>query len=376
MLIPSPRGRRCPADPDRMFGLAAGEQKQGLFWRTIRAAHGVRRKRMHPDMIALEPATLPARRARDNPWFSLRHSLIQIHVIGFIAFRPIPGMPRGGAAAYRLKNGKWLCARVASPRCPILRPGDLSVAGNTLIGQFPSPRSGPDAWQRSSPASVSFWTCWYLRPAQVTLPTSRCKLTVFRDCRPCRGHKATAGIAPRQSPSSRRWGPSVIQGKTRSATFFLQQIIDGKVLMDQREAAGECMRGLLGRESLYSAMADAVELPEIAVNGFEAVVGFASDNVGFLPMGITLPTNDAFVSEAGPHVVQGGAAGEQVSGLAFMLGEDLSDAAVVGAEELGQVTVGKQSALFVGLLTESECLVQEALGIGRVRCGDRCRRGC
>ena len=36
-------------------------------------------------------------------------------------------------------------------------PGDLSVAGNTLIGQFPSPRSGPDAWQRSSPASVSSW---------------------------------------------------------------------------------------------------------------------------------------------------------------------------------------------------------------------------
>ena len=79
-----------------MSGRAAGEQKQGLFWRTIRAAHVVRRKRMHQGMIALEPATLPARRARGNPWFSLRHSLIQIHVIGFIAFRPIPGMPRGG----------------------------------------------------------------------------------------------------------------------------------------------------------------------------------------------------------------------------------------------------------------------------------------
>ena len=96
-----------PRRSGHMSGRAAGEQKQGLFWRTIRAAHVVRRKRMHPGVIALEPATLPARRARDNPWFSLRHSLIQIHVIGFIAFRPIPGMPRGGVL----------------PPTPVLAPG-------------------------------------------------------------------------------------------------------------------------------------------------------------------------------------------------------------------------------------------------------------
>ena len=96
-----------PRRSGHMSGRAAGEQKQGLFWRTIRAAHVVRRKRMHQGMIALEPATLPARRARGNPWFSLRHSLIQIHVIGFIAFRPIPGMPRGGVL----------------PPTPVLAPG-------------------------------------------------------------------------------------------------------------------------------------------------------------------------------------------------------------------------------------------------------------
>ncbi len=90
------QGISSPPRSGHKSGRAAGEQKQGLFWRTIRAAHVVRRRRMHPGMIALEPATLLARRARDNPWFSLRHSLIQIHVIGFIAFRPIPGMPRGG----------------------------------------------------------------------------------------------------------------------------------------------------------------------------------------------------------------------------------------------------------------------------------------
>ncbi len=121
-------------------------------------------------------------------------------------FAANPGNAEGRRPAAHPGLGPWLGARVASPRCPILRPGDLSVAGNTLIEQFPSPRSGPDAWQRSSPASVSSWTCWHPRPAQVTLPRSRCKLTVLRGCRPCRGHKATAGIAARQSPSSRRGG--------------------------------------------------------------------------------------------------------------------------------------------------------------------------
>jgi hypothetical protein len=81
--------------------------KKGLFLRTIRTAHVVRPKRMHSGVIASEPAPLPARRARDNPWCSLRHSLMQIHVTGFIAFRPIPGMPRGGVL----------------PPTPVLAPG-------------------------------------------------------------------------------------------------------------------------------------------------------------------------------------------------------------------------------------------------------------
>ena len=187
-----------------MSGRAAGEQKQGLFWRTIRAAHVVRRRRMHPGMIALEPATLPARRARDNPWF-FATPFANTNTCNWIyRFPANPGNAEGRRPAAHPGLGPWLGARVASPRCPILRPGDLSVASNTLIGQFPSPRSGPDARQRSSTTSVSAWTCWHPRPAQVTLATSRCELTVFHGCRPCRGHKATAGIAPRQSPSSRR----------------------------------------------------------------------------------------------------------------------------------------------------------------------------
>src|SRR5208337_244882 len=137
-----------------------------------------------------------------------------------------PGNAEGRRPAAHPGLGTWIGARVASPRCPILRPGDLSLSASALIRQFPSPRSGPDAWQRSSPASVSSWTCWHPRPAQVTLPASRCELTVFRDGGPCRGQKATAGIAPRQSPSSRCSGPSVVQGKTTSATVFLRLLAD------------------------------------------------------------------------------------------------------------------------------------------------------
>src|SRR5271157_3042805 len=131
-----------------MSGRAAGEEKQGFFWRTIRAAHVVHRRRMHPGMIASEPATLPARRARDNPWFSLRHSLIQIHVIGFIAFRPIPGMPRGGVLPPTpvLAPGAALGSRprvaLSSAQVTLVYPAALGSDNFLLLGVGASPGRG------------------------------------------------------------------------------------------------------------------------------------------------------------------------------------------------------------------------------------------
>ena len=153
-------GLDIPASLIRTYVWPRGcAQKQGLFWRTIRTAHVVRRKRIHPGMIALELATLPARRARDNPWF-FATPFANTNTCNWIYRLPAnPGNAEGRRPAAHPGLGPWVGARVASPRCPILRPGDLSVAGNTLIGQFPSPRSGPDAWQRSAPASVCSWTC-------------------------------------------------------------------------------------------------------------------------------------------------------------------------------------------------------------------------
>ena len=57
----------------------------------------------------------------------------------------------GRHPAARPGLGPWVGARVASPRCPILRPGSSSVFGTTATGQFragsPARKTGP----RNSP---------------------------------------------------------------------------------------------------------------------------------------------------------------------------------------------------------------------------------
>jgi acetyl esterase/lipase len=53
----------------------------------------------------------------------------------------------GRHPAARPGLGPWVGARVASPRCPILRPGSSSVFGTTAIRQFragsPARKTGP-----------------------------------------------------------------------------------------------------------------------------------------------------------------------------------------------------------------------------------------
>jgi hypothetical protein len=66
----------------------------------------------------------------------------------------------GRHRAARPGLGPWVGARVASPRCPILRSGNLSVAAGKLIGQFTFPGPGPDAGQRWSLAPACPWYCW------------------------------------------------------------------------------------------------------------------------------------------------------------------------------------------------------------------------
>lgn len=53
----------------------------------------------------------------------------------------------GRPPAARPGLGPWVGARVASPRCPILRPGSSSVLGTTATRQFragsPARKTGP-----------------------------------------------------------------------------------------------------------------------------------------------------------------------------------------------------------------------------------------
>jgi hypothetical protein len=60
--------------------------------------------------------------------------------------------------------GPWVGARVASPRCPILRPGGLSVSHVASVKQRLSPWPWPAAACRPSPVRAS------LRPRQPPRP--------------------------------------------------------------------------------------------------------------------------------------------------------------------------------------------------------------
>ena len=104
----------------------------------------------------------------------------------------------------------------------------------------------------------------------------------------------------------------MIQGKTRPATFFLQPIIDRKILPDQGQAATQGVRGLLGRESFQTAVADAIVLAEVTVDGLQTVVGLAHDEVRLLALGVALPTNNPLMSKSCFDIVDGGATGTTV----------------------------------------------------------------
>ena len=57
----------------------------------------------------------------------------------------------GRRPAARAGLGTWVGARVASPRCPILRPGSSSVFGTTATWQFRTGSPARKSGQRNSP---------------------------------------------------------------------------------------------------------------------------------------------------------------------------------------------------------------------------------
>ena len=81
----------------------------------------------------------------------------------------------GRHPAARPGLGPWVGARVASPRCPILRPGSSSVFGTTATRQFragsPARKTGP----RDSPGTA----CLDQEEVQGSLPPRRIGAVVW-----------------------------------------------------------------------------------------------------------------------------------------------------------------------------------------------------
>jgi hypothetical protein len=150
-----------------------------------------------------------------------------------------------------------------------------------------------------------------------------------------------------------------------SATVFLQQVIDRKILPDQRQAAAQGVRCLLGREPLQTAVADAIVLAQVTIDGFQTVVRLPSDDVRLFAFGIALPANDPLMSQPCSNIVKRGTPRDQGVGVTLMLGQQLGDPTIVGMKQFGEVAVGEETALLVSLLAEAEGLVQEALGSGQ-----------
>lgn len=141
----------------------------------------------------------------------------------------------------------------------------------------------------------------------------------------------------------------------------LEFFVDGEVFLNERKTAPQCMGCFRGCELLQTAVPHPIVLAEVTIDGLQAVVGLTGNQVRFLSFGIALVADDAFVGQAGAHIVQRRSAGNQLLGIAFVFGQDLRDSRFAGAEQLSQIAIGEQPALLVGLLTQAQGLLRQTL---------------
>jgi len=79
------------------------------------------------------------------------------------------------------------------------------------------------------------------------------------------------------------------------------------------------MSGLDRTESLVVTMSHAVRLSQIAVDGLDAMVGFASDLIGTLTVNTPFATNNAFVGHTTAGIVDRPTLGDDCIVLTFVL---------------------------------------------------------
>ena len=107
------------------------------------------------------------------------------------------------------------------------------------------------------------------------------------DPRPCFGSSRALGLLLSRALSSRLRTSVLRMGENApSISLLREQIVDLEVLSHQTHAAVESVGGLLRREPLEAAAADAIVLPEVAVHGFETVVRLASEYFQVLSAGV------------------------------------------------------------------------------------------
>src|SRR5215469_2528962 len=97
---------------------------------------------------------------------------------------------------------------------------------------------------------------------------------------------AALGLLLSRALSSGLLGSIIDPTTPESRAAFLQQVIDGEVLLHQRQATAQRVGGLLGRQPLEATMPDPIVLTEITVDRLQAVVGLARHDVRLLPLGI------------------------------------------------------------------------------------------
>ena len=149
---------------------------------------------------------------------------------------------------------------------------------------------------------------------------------------------------------------------TSSIRLLVQQIVDLEVLLHEPHTALDGMSGCLRRKALEAAVADTVILAEIAINGFETVVGRASNFVGTLSAGVAQPANNPLMSDPRSDIVKRGTPRDDGVGGPLMFGQDLADVVTADMKHLCDVAVREQAPLRVSLLAQTASSVQQPFG--------------
>src|ERR1700692_3546092 len=109
-------------------------------------------------------------------------------------------------------------------------------------------------------------------------------------------------------------------------------MVDLNVLVHQSNAAVECEGYIRRIHSSLETVADSIKLSKVSINGFEGMIGFASNLILSLAFGVTLPADDSLVGQTGADIVQCRAPRDDTLILTLEIGEQRGDV-IIGSIE-------------------------------------------